>query len=149
MALIIFTSFSLAEELSYPNQENALEEAKILASCAGFLSFTSKLMENLNKPYQAKENHMKSNGWRIASMGAFFVAGMNGKNVNRMVESAHEVAYVKWMAMMEREDSNLQSEVEKELSHCLSYNSSQQYYRDIMRELVKELEEQSSPSKNQ
>lgn len=147
MALLIFTSFSSAEELSYPNQEKALEEAKILASCAGFLSFTSKLMEDLNKPYQAKENHMKSNGWRIASMGAFYVAGMNGKNVNRTVESAHEVAYVKWMSMMEREDSNLPSEMEKEISHCLSYNSSQQFYRDFMFELGKELEKkQSSPS---
>lgn len=60
IASIILTSFSFSEELSYPNRENALEEAKILASCAGFLSFTSKLMEKLNKPYQAKENHMKS-----------------------------------------------------------------------------------------
>lgn len=41
---------------------------------------------------------------------------------------------------MEREDSNLQSEIEKEITHCSSYNSSQKFYLNFMFELAEELE---------
>ncbi|MDP3281559.1 MAG: hypothetical protein U1D41_03205 [Nitrosomonas sp.] len=137
ISLLFISLSSIAQESPRATQPAAAyDEAQILGKCAGYLRFLSQIFEAQHKLHQAKDASNRSNGWYIATMGALLAAGWKGENVVRTADSIYEGAVASWMALAESGDSNLQREIDKEYSLCLSHTNSQELYREFIKQIA-------------
>lgn len=93
ISMLFVSLSSIAQESPEATQQaTAYEDAQILGKCAGYLHFLAHMFEAQHKPHQAKDASNRSNGWYIATMGAFLAAGWEGKNIVRTANSIYESA---------------------------------------------------------
>jgi len=133
---LFLMSASAAEPEQSDLQEKAYDDAQVLGKCAGYLSFVGQIYAAQNKPIQAQEAAQKSNGWRIATMGALLAAGWKAENISRTADSIYEVTVTKWMARVEARDTELSSLLDDEGEFCLSHNQSQEIYREFLKKIA-------------
>lgn len=141
LAIILAVLLSLASlpavaELTAEEKSLAYDEALVLGQCAGLLKFTSILLEAQDKPFQAKDASQKSNGWRIATMGALYTAGWRGERIAITADSIFEGALTQWLGKLESGSPTIVSEMEKEVSACLSHNESQEDFRKLYKMII-------------
>ncbi|MBY0474707.1 MAG: hypothetical protein K2Q13_06570 [Nitrosomonas sp.] len=121
-ASLLFAAMSTgAADLKIEDQkEESYVDAQALGRCAGFLSFMSKIYEAEDKPFQAKDANQKSNGWRIATMGALLAAGWKSENIPRTADSIYQISETNWMAAL---DLNCRwPSIKKQRFVCLKIN---------------------------
>ena len=111
-------------------RENAYSDAQALGRCAGYLKFVGIAHDARKQPMQAKDAEQKSNGWRIATMGALFAAGWKSEAVSTTAESIYEGAVTGWLARAEAQDPELGVALNQENNFCLSINEKEELYRD-------------------
>jgi hypothetical protein len=116
---------------------NAYSDAQALGRCAGYLKFVSIVHDSRKQPMQAKDAKQKSNGWRIATMGALFAAGWKSE-VSTTAESIFEGAVTGWLARAEAQDPELGVALIQENNFCLSINEKQELYRELMKRIAYE-----------
>lgn len=135
--VVIFSpSANCSDAAVEKERAKAYEDALALGRCAGWFSFMSKVYDSSGKKYQAEDAAMKSNGWRIASMGALYAAGWRGERVSITSNSIYEGAFTNWMAKIEMKSDFLLAESEQERSFCLLYNDAQEAYRKQYKLLI-------------
>lgn len=139
--LILFAlSASAAENEQAVQQHEAYSDAQVLGRCAGFLSFMSQLYAAQNQLIQANDAALKSNGWRIATMGALLAAGWRSENLARTADSIYEGAITSWRVRLEGADPDLSSSLDEESKFCLSHNQSQEIYREFLKRVANQTE---------
>lgn len=139
--LIFFTlSASAAENEQAALQHEAYSDAQVLGRCAGFLGFMSQLYAAQNQLIQADDAALKSNGWRLATMGALLAAGWRSENLARTANSIYEGAITGWRGRLEITDSDLSSSLDEESKFCLSHNQSQEIYREFLKRVANQTE---------
>ena len=107
-----------------------------LAECAALFSFWSEQFETQKLQENAKSAKYKSNGWRIASLGAFYTAGYSQERRNSLMKSTYETSLIDLKAEAETGKDPFKIIQEKALT-CQPLNNSQEKYRKIMKSLSK------------
>ena len=125
--LVSIHSYASPDEYSIGNK---------LAKCAGFFTFWSGQLSSAGLHENSIDAANKSNGWRIASLGAFYSDGFSHERRNSLMINAYSTAITSLNARVEAGKAPSQI-IDEKISECLPLNNYQETYRQKMKSLNK------------